>query len=219
MPACVPALVFGALTATFTALAVLVARPWLLARLPHATSAFGRTGTSIAGFGFAALCAVAGWYLALALAPTLSAPALERMVSVVERRVGAPPRSPLGFWRELACGVRSLAGAACVTLPASIGLWLLGVLVPATTPLTVPLSSLVGALLVAWGLFDYPLTLRGFGFRRRLALMRDHFACVTGFGAMFALSFWLPCCGVLLLPVGAVAATRLALAILYATEP
>jgi hypothetical protein len=49
--------------------------------------------------------------------------------------------------------------------------------------------------------------------------VRDHFACVAGFGAVFALSFWLPCCAVVLLPVGAVAATRLSSAILFGTEP
>src|SRR5262249_35724159 len=152
------------------ALAVLVARPWLLVRLPHATGAFGRAGSGIAGWGFALVCSVLGWYLALALAPTLSAPALERIVDVVERRAGAPARARLGFWRELGCGLRSLAGAACLALPASALLWLVGVVVPAATPVTLPLGSFVGALLVAWGLFDYPLTLRGFGFRRRLVL-------------------------------------------------
>jgi CysZ protein len=215
----VPTLVFAALTSAFGAFAVKVARPWLLVRLPEATGPLGRAGVGIAGWGFAVLGVVAGFYVALALAPTLSAPALERIVDVVERRVGAPARVRLGFFRELGCGVRSLAGAACSALPLSALLWLTGVLVPAATPVTLPLGSLVGALLVAWGLFDYPLTLRGFGFRQRLLLVRDHFPCVAGFGAVFALSFWLPCCAVALLPVGAVAATRLTSAILFGTAP
>jgi len=217
--ALVPALVFAALSGAFGAVAVLVARPWFTLRLPQATGPLGRAGVDIAGWGFAALCSVAGFYLALALAPTLSAPALERLVDAVERRVGAPARTRLGFWRELGCGIRSLAGAACFSLPLSALLWLAGVLVPAAAPVTLALGSLASALLVAWGLFDYPLTLRGFGFRQRLVLLRDHFACVAGFGGVFALSFWLPCCAVALLPVGAIAATRLSAAILFGTEP
>jgi hypothetical protein len=152
----VPTLVFAALTSAFGALAVLVARPWLLVRLPPATGPLGRAGVGIAGWGFAALCGFAGFYLALALAPTLSAPALERIVDVVERRVEAPARARLGFWRELGCGFHSLTGAACLVLPVSALLWLTGVLVPAATPVTLPLGSLVGALLVAWGSLRLP---------------------------------------------------------------
>jgi uncharacterized protein involved in cysteine biosynthesis len=64
-------------------------------------------------------------------------------------------------------------------------------------------------LLVAWSLFDYPLTLRGIGFRQRLAIVRDNLGCSLGFGAAFALIFWLPFCGIALLPVGVAAATQL----------
>ena len=197
--------------------AMFAARPWFVRLLPEATSSFGRAGESVAGWVLAALLAWVGWYVALALAPVLSAPALERIVHVVERSAGAPPRAPLGFWRELGCGMRSLAGALCVALPVSALLWLVGVAFPPATVVTLPLGAFVGALLVAWSLFDYPLTLRGFGFVARLALMREHFVCVAGFGAVFALAFTLPCCAVALLPVGAVAATRLTSRLLFAT--
>jgi hypothetical protein len=55
--------------------------------------------------------------------------------------------------------------------------------------------------------------LRGVGFRARLTLVRENFACVLGFGIAFAFGFWL-CCGIALLPVGVIAATRLLAAIL-----
>ena len=64
-------------------------------------------------------------------------------------------------------------------------------------------------ILYRGSLFDYPLTLRGSGFRARLALLRANPLCFLGFGLTFALVFWLPCCGVLLLPVGVAAATWL----------
>lgn len=212
----VPVCVLLVLTAAFASAAVFVARPWLLEHLPRATSALGRAGESVAGWMFSALLAVAGWFVALALAPVLSAPALERVVHVVERRAGAPSREPLGFVRELWCGVRSVAGAACIALPLSFVLWVIGFVFPAATPVTLPLSALLGALLVAFSLFDYPLTLRGYGFRARLRIVREHFGCVAGFGAAFALAFALPCCGVALLPVGAVAATRITARLLFA---
>ncbi len=213
----VPALVLLVFTGAFASASVFAARPWLVAHLPEMTSAFGRTGEDVAGWVFAVLLAWAGWYVALALAPVVSAPALERIVELVERRAGAPRREPLGFWRELGCGLRSLAGAACIALPASFVLWLVGFVFPAATPVTLPFGALLGAFLVAWSLFDYPLTLRGFGFRARLRFMREHFACVAGFGLAFAVSFSLPCCAVALLPVGAVAATRLSAALLFET--
>lgn len=214
----VPSVVLLVLTGGFAALAVLGARPWFARHLPEVTSSFGRLGEDVAGWLFAVALAWAGWYVALALAPVLSAPALERIVHVVERRAGAPERQPLGFLGELACGLRSLAGGTCLTFPLSALLGLIGFVFPVATPVTLPLAFLLGALLVAWSLFDYPLTLRGYGFRARLRFMREHFACVAGFGVAFALAFWLPCCAVMLLPVGTVAATRLTSRVLFGTS-
>ncbi|HSU42347.1 MAG TPA: EI24 domain-containing protein, partial [Polyangiaceae bacterium] len=135
----------------------------------------------------------------------------------VERSAGAPPRAPLGFWHELGCGVRSVAGALCVAAPLYALLWLVGFVFPPATVVTLPLGAIAYALFVAWSLFDYPLTLRGFGFYARLALLYEHFACVAGFGAVFALAFTLPCCAVALLPIGTVAATRLTCRLLFGT--
>ena len=215
--ALVPSLVLVILTGAITATAVFAIRPWFAEHLPAATSSLARAGESAAAWLFAALLVWLGWYLALALAPVLSAPALERIVHVVERNAGAPPRAPLGFWRELGCGLCSIGGALCVALPVYTLLWFVGFVFPPATVVTLPLGAFAAALLVAWSLFDYPLTLRGFGFRARLALVREHFACVAGFGAVFALAFTLPCCAVALLPIGTVAATRLSCRLLFGT--
>jgi uncharacterized protein involved in cysteine biosynthesis len=211
--ALVPALVFFVLLSAFAALGLGVARPWLEARLPDATTTFGRIGIEAAGYGVALAVVILGWFASLALAPPLSAPALESIVGKIEASAGAPYRAPLGFFSEVLCGFRALCGALLVALPAFFVLWLLDVLVPVLTPLTFTLGSMLSSLLVAWGLFDYPLTLRGVGFRARLALVRENFACVLGFGLAFAFAFWL-CCGLLLLPAGTIAATRLLGAIL-----
>jgi uncharacterized protein involved in cysteine biosynthesis len=165
-------------------------------------------------YGSSLLVAVIGWLAAVALAAPLSAPALERIVEGVERKLGAPPRAPIGWFRELACGFRALLGGLLLAGPLLVVIWVLEAFVPVLAPVTIPAHVSVTSLLIAWGLFDYPLTLRGIGFRERLALVRGHFTCVLGFGLAFTLLFWLPCCGVVLLPVGAAAATRLSLRIL-----
>jgi uncharacterized protein involved in cysteine biosynthesis len=80
---------------------------------------------------------------------------------------------------------------------------------PPLAVVVMPVKLLLGAMGVAWGLFDYPLTLRGVGPQARAAFMRAHFGAVLGFGSAFSLILWLPCLGVVLLPVGAAAATQL----------
>lgn len=211
--ALVPSLVLLVLEGSFVALGVFVARPWLIEVLPEATNAYGRVGVDVAGYGFALLIAVIGWFAALILAGPLSAPALERIVDVVERELDAPPRAEIGFWREMFCGFRALLGALAIGLPLLLVFWLADLVFPPLVVITLPLRGALSALLVAWGLFDYPLTLRGVGFRERLRLMRANFPAALGFGVAFSLVFWVPCCGVVLLPLGAAGATRLTLAL------
>jgi uncharacterized protein involved in cysteine biosynthesis len=171
---------------------------WLKDHAPQLASALGMLAT-----------AVIGWRLAMPLASTLGAPALERLVGFAEVELGAPPREPLGFFAELWCGARSMLLGLALTLPLEIGLWILELVVPPLAPITTPLKFTLGALGVAWGLFDYPLTLRGMRARDRFGFMMKHLSVVLGFGVAFAALNLLPCCGVLMLPVGAIAATRL----------
>jgi uncharacterized protein involved in cysteine biosynthesis len=94
-------------------------------------------------------------------------------------------------------------------VPPAVLLTLLELLAPPVTVVTTPLKLALGALSVSWSLIDYPLTLRGVAAGARVAFMRANAGSVLGFGSAFALSFWLPCCGILLLPVGVAAATEL----------
>jgi uncharacterized protein involved in cysteine biosynthesis len=204
----VPALVFTLLEATFVLLSWQFLKPWVAEHLAHGGSWQQAGGTLVAWLSVL-LSAALGWLLSAFLAPTLSSPALERLVGLVETSLAAPPRAPLGVFAEFGCGVRSLLLSSAVTLPVVLALTLLEMLAPPTAVVVTPLKLLLGALGVAWGLFDYPLTLRGVGARERFAFMRQHFAVVLGFGAAFSLVFWLPCFGILMLPIGVVAATRL----------
>jgi uncharacterized protein involved in cysteine biosynthesis len=218
----VPIVVFILLETSCVYLSLRFVKPWL-----DTVLAVGDDwATGLGGFGSAlrwlarhaawlgswagALGAAAlGWLLSLLLSPPLSAPALERIVGIVERDLGEPERAPLGFVAELWCGVRSTLLSSAVTVPIIIALTVLELVLPPSALVATPLKLLIGALGVAWSLFDYPLTLRGVGARQRMALMRRHLTVVLGFGTAFTLLAAIPCCGVAMLPLGVIAATQL----------
>jgi len=206
--ALVPTLIFGVLELCFVALSLRVLSPWVRAALAG-HSVIQNFGASALAWLSVALGCVAGWFVAALLTPVLSAPALERIVDLVERDLGAPPRAPLGIWGEFACGLRGAALGVLLFVPPVIALTGLEFALPPVAIVTTPLKLALGALGVSWNLLDYPLTLRGIGARARVAFVKDHAASALGFGVAFALSFWLPCCGILLLPVGVAAATEL----------
>jgi CysZ protein len=197
---------------------VSAARALVDAWLGAPTGDLARAAVHLAGWVSAALGALFGLLIALALTPPLSAPALERIVELEERALDAPLRTPLGFWSEVWCGLRAQAMAALLAVPCLALLWLVELAFAPAIFVTLPLKLLVSALSLAWNLFDYPLTLRGVGMRRRLRLVARHARTALGFGLGFAVLFWVPCFGVLLLPVGVAAATRLVWRIL-ASDP
>jgi len=203
-----PALAFLVLEIVFIGGSLSYLKPWVSERLahvdwlPHAL-ALGASWLA------AALAVVLGWLFSMFLAPVVTAPALERIVFLIERDLHAPARQELGFIAEFWCGARALLSSLIVTLSLVLALSLLELLVPPLALVILPLKLLVGALGIAWGLFDYPLTLRGIGARQRFRFMSQHFKVVLGFGCAFSLVFWLPCFGVIMLPIGVVAATQL----------
>ena len=183
-------------------------KPWVSGKLAGGGS-LQHVGATAVSWLALALAAVFGWLLSGFLAPALNTPTLERIVGITETDLAAPARAPLGLLAELSCGLRSLLMSSAVTLPLVIALSLLEMLAPPVAVVTTPLKFVLAALGIAWGLFDYPLTLRGIGARARFAFMRRRFTVVLGFGAAFSLIFWLPCLGLAMLPVGVAAATRL----------
>lgn len=206
--ALVPALIFIMLEVGFVALSVRVLSPWV----HHSLAGDGlmrNFGASALSWLSIAIGSVLGWFVAALLTPVLSAPALERIVGFVESDLGAPPRTPLGALTEFGCGLRAAATGLALLAPPVLALTLLEFAMPPVSVVTTPLKLGLGALGVSWNLLDYPLTLRGIGSRARLSFITQHATTALGFGVAFALSFWLPCCGILLLPVGVAAATEL----------
>jgi len=206
--ALIPAVVFAVLEVTFVTLSLRVLSPWVHDLLAG-QSAVRNFGASAASWLSVAAGSVLGWFLAALLTPLLSAPALERIVGIVEADLGASPRRALSTMGEFACGLRATALGVALFVPPVLALTLLEFAVPVVSIITTPLKLALGALGVSWNLLDYPLTLRGIGARDRVAFVKAHSASALGFGVAFALSFWLPCCGILLLPVGVAAATEL----------
>lgn len=208
--ALVPAAVFLLLEAAFIGVSWEYLKPWAVARAQGLDAGFMTHWlSSSAGLVAVLVSALVGWFAAALLSPVLSAPALERLVGLVEQELKAPAREPLGFFAELACGVRSQLFSLSLSLPVIVLLTLLELVVPPLATVATPLKLTAGALGVAWGLFDYPLTLRGIRARERFGFIMQHFSVVCGFGFAFTLVFWLPCFGILMLPVGVIAATRL----------
>jgi CysZ protein len=83
------------------------------------------------------------------------------------------------------------------------------IVVPPAVVVTVPLKLVVVALLVAWDLCDYPLSIRGVPIRERVAFMGRNAGAMVGFGFGLALISLLPCALFLAIPAGVAGATRL----------
>lgn len=214
--ALVPPVVFGLLEVLFVVQAWRRVRPWVADAVSGASwldwlyfDLLKEYLPDVASIGAVVLVAWFGWRLAGPVAAMVSAPALERLVGFAEAELQVPARPSLGFFTELWCGVRSMLLGLALTLPLEVGLTLAELVFPPVAPIATPLKFILGALGVAWGLFDYPLTLRGMRARERFSFMMTHLSVVLGFGVAFALLFLVPCFGTLMLPVGAVAATRL----------
>jgi hypothetical protein len=211
-----------AILAILTALSVYGAlawvRPELAAALPAAETWYGELAMGAAAYAGALFAALLGLLIAFALAPTLSAPALEGLVEKAEAELQVPARESLGWFAETWCGLRASLAALLVTGPMLLLFTLAEFAVPPLIVITVPLKLLTMAFFSAYSMLDYSLTLRGVRIRVRLKFMADVARPLLGMGAACALLFWIPCAGVALLPVGVVAGTRLLWMILKA-EP
>ena len=200
-----PTVVFLLIEAAFIVIAWRFLAPWIDASLPQG----GSTQSLLVKLLSALVMAFAGWIAAIMLAPAISAPALERIVNITEAELRAPARAPLGFVAEFCCAMRSMVWSTARTLPVVGALSLLELLLPPVSVVVTPFKLLLGALGLAWGLFDYPLTLRGIRAQERFAFMKRHWTVVLGFGTGFSLLFCIPCFGIVMLPLGVAGATRL----------
>jgi uncharacterized protein involved in cysteine biosynthesis len=178
---------------------------WFTAASNGAEQALGATVPWL----LALLATVLGLFVAWLVTPLFSGPILEKIVRERERDLGVPSRAEVGFIAGLWLGIKAQLTLALVVTPLLIALWLLGWLLPPLMFATYPMKVIITVLVVAFVLFDYPLTLRGMRVRDRWRLMRENPAPALGFGAVFTALFWVPFASILLLPAGAAAAAEL----------
>lgn len=184
--------------------------PWLSAAIFADPSTWYEQGARVlVRWVSSALAALLGFWLALLLAPVLSAPALEQLVRARESELGGGSRPRHGLWHELKCGLEAQLGGLLLAMPLWLLYWLVGLALPGAALLLLPLHVLPLALGLAWNLLDYPLTLRGIRLRERWALLRQSPGPVLGFGVALAGVTLIPGAALLLLPAGVVGAAQL----------
>lgn len=155
-----------------------------------------------------------GALVGISLAQPASGWALDHLSRAIEVSLGGEAR-PDGAWLETAWrGLRVTLAGLAVSLPLLAALLLLDLVFPPAMLVTVPLKFVVGAMVVAWDLLDYPFGLRGMRVRERLRYIRSNFRAVLGFGACASLVLFIPGIGLLvLLPLGVAGATHLVVAV------
>jgi len=206
--AAIPTLTTLLVTAALGAVGAHFALPWA-----HRTLGDGIAEELLAVL-LMAVIVVVSFTLALVLARPLSGWALDGIVRE-QRRALLPHERALTTTSAsgLASIVQSL-GPSLLALgagvPLIVGLTTVGWVFPPAAIATVPLDAMVGALLLAWDLLDYPFTLQGMTSAARARWCLRHFGSVLGFGLAASAFFAIPVLGWLALPFGVAGATRLA---------
>lgn len=172
-------------------------------RAVHAVFDWGLTFV----LGAAALLVVA------ALASIIAAPFNDLLSEEVERRetgVGGPPFTLGALLRDTVRTVRvevtKLVIYACVMVP----MFILQFLIPVVGALLYTAFGLVfTATYFAVDYVDWPATRRGYGVRRRAALVRERFLPMLGFGAGVYLFLMIPLVNLLFMPAAVAGGTLL----------
>ncbi len=150
--------------------------------------------------------------IGLALAQPLSGPALEALARRQGTALGAEPLPDDPLLRGMARSLRVTLFGLAITLPLLLAITVVELIVPAVVVVTVPLKLVLTALMLAWDVFDYPLSLRAAGVRARLDWFSTNFSAAMGFGLSLAAISLIPLAGLLFLPAGVAGATRVVVA-------
>ncbi len=205
--AIVPVVVFTALVAGGGWLGVHFVESFLASRLTNAEG-WAMLWQVVRVLGWLAALGVAV-LVALALAQPISGPALEALAQKHARSLNAPPMPDTGVAAGMLRSLRITLFGLLLTIPVVVGLTIVELVAPPLAIVTVPLKFLASALMLAWDLLDYPLSLQAAGVRARIAWIRANFSAVLGFGVSIALIGFIPCAGLLFLPAGVAGATQL----------
>lgn len=203
--ALVPVAIIVAVTAALGGAAIHVLTPWFAGLFGERWAFLALLADLLAG----ALALIVAALVGFALAQPLSGPALNRIVRRAEAELGAPAWPPSGVIEDVGRALQSLAVGYALGLPVLAALALVTFLVPPAAVVTVPLKLVVLALLFAWDLCDYPLSIHGVPVGARVAFVARNAGAMIGFGAGLALLSLVPCMPFLALPAGVAGAARL----------
>lgn len=210
--------------AFFQGMAFVVSTPgvWLRALVPMLMAlvlfagftALGILGATLLTHGvLVVLLAVPAVLLALLLALSLAQPlsgwALDGIVRAQRQELGLPRLPGGSVGGAMLSSLGSALLALAVGAPVIALLTVVGWVAPPAMVVTLPLKVVVGALMVAWDLVDYPLAMHGARLGDRLRFARRTFGSFLGFGLAATLFFAIPGLGLLALPCGVAGATRL----------
>jgi len=150
-----------------------------------------------------------GWILSCLVA---TAPFAEALSERTAELCGAPPLPPQS-WRHVVGGVGHTLLSILIYALIALPLFALQWLVPAVAPVAAAAGLLVTAQFLAYDLYDPTLSRRGAGFAEKWRYLADHRGESLGLGLAATLASALPLVGILVVPLGTVAAARL-----YATQ-
>ena len=183
--------------------------PGWIAALIGASSGAGRVAVGITEVLGTVLASLAGVVAGFALAQPLSGPALERIVRRHEAELGAPAWPPTSAVSDVLRSLQSVAVSFLFAAPLFALLFVLDLTIPGAAVVCVPLKVVLTAILIAWDLLDYPLSIRGVAVGKRVAFVGRNVGAMLGFSLGLALLSFLPCLLLLLLPAGGAGAARL----------
>jgi CysZ protein len=203
--ALVPVMVAGLVGTLVFALGASLVFPYVAAHLGPKSHLLAALVNVLAGALLAVIAAVVG----LGLAQPLSGPALNRIVRRVEGSLGAPAWPQTSALTDVGRALGSILVGYTFGLPLLALLALISLFFPPAAVVTFPLKLVVLALLLAWDLLDYPLSIHGLPLGQRVAFVVRNARALVGFGFGLALLSLIPFAGLLALPAGVAGAARL----------
>jgi CysZ protein len=207
--AIIPVLIALVITGFFGALGIYGATRVAAHLVENVHGALHSVGLWVVTVLLGALAVLVAFLLGVSLAPPLAGPALETLSKQQELTLGGVARDDNLSVASVLRSLRVTLAALVVGLPIILALTALELVFAPAVVVTVPLKFVVSGLLVAWDFLDHPFSLRGMRVRDRLAWMRKNLTGVLGFGLSTAALLLVPGVGLLAIPVGVAAATRL----------
>jgi CysZ protein len=158
---------------------------------------------------FGLLGAMVAVLIALTLAQPCAGFALEAICRAQERAMVGRASPGISLWASFLRNLKVIGATLFVGGGIMVALFVIELVFPPLAVVTVPAKILIGGWLMAWNFLDYPLGLRGMGFRDGLRWVFQHFGAVTVFGLAWWALVLFPGAVLFLLPMGVAGATRM----------